>query len=240
MKKIINSGIYDIDLEGSNADEFIGNHPTLILRSIKNEEMYYAFPLTTYTLERWKKYKKNYCCRILTTNSIVRIDKVQIIHSSKIMNYLKKYNRWIKNDQFLIPTPAEIRMVYERYKEYLKLTTDKAIKEYEKYYDCYNNLINALNKQLNHHIEQDGIKINRNENVVCIDLKYATNLTFDDVKHIIFSIFGKQNVKVSYSMEEAVIIIEISKAELLLTLENIYDNMNLTKGNDNKTSVKLC
>lgn len=35
MKQIINSGIYSVDLHGTNNAEFAGEHPSLILRSIK-------------------------------------------------------------------------------------------------------------------------------------------------------------------------------------------------------------
>ena len=45
MKQIINSGIYSVDLHGTNNAEFAGEHPSLILRSIKNKDMYYIILL---------------------------------------------------------------------------------------------------------------------------------------------------------------------------------------------------
>ena len=57
MKYIINSGVYSVDFKGTNNAEFNGTHPALILKSVKNEDMYYVIPLTTYTKERWKKYR---------------------------------------------------------------------------------------------------------------------------------------------------------------------------------------
>ena len=49
MKYRIDSGIYAVDLEGTNDAEFNGQHPSIVIKSIKNEDMFYVIPLTTYT-----------------------------------------------------------------------------------------------------------------------------------------------------------------------------------------------
>lgn len=134
MKYIINSGIYSVDFKGTNNAEFDGNHPALILKSVKNTEMYYVIPLTTYTKERWKKYRKLLCCRIVSIGSIARIDKMLIMHKSKIPK------RWVKNDNLLIPTPNEIATVYNRVFEYLSLSINTSLEGYKKFYKNYETL----------------------------------------------------------------------------------------------------
>ena len=126
MKSIINSGIYAVDLKGTNDAEFKGIHPSLIMQSIKNKEMYYVIPLTTYSKYKWKKLRKFLCCRIVSINSIARIDKVQIIHKDRIPK------RWMEGETLLVPTPNEILTVYNRLLEYTKLSTKKSIEEYNK------------------------------------------------------------------------------------------------------------
>lgn len=47
MKDIITGGVYAVDLHGTEAYEFKGVHPALIVRMLKEEKMYYVVPLTT-------------------------------------------------------------------------------------------------------------------------------------------------------------------------------------------------
>lgn len=234
MKYIINSGIYDINWEGQNDAEFFGNHPTLILKSIKNKQMYYLFPLTTYTPERWKKYQKLNCCRITSTNSIVRIDKVKVFHRLQIKN------RWIKDNMFIIPTPEEVNVVYQKYIEYIATCIQSSVTDYKKYYKNYNKLFNMLYVSFVEYNFSDDLIFKFDENLIEFNLNLASKLTFDDIKHIIFSILGKENVSVTYNKEKAIVIIYITNKKLLLTIEDQYDIFNLTKGNVNKTSVNIC
>lgn len=233
MKKIINSGIYDIEFQGDNDAEFIGNHPTLILKSIKNKEMFYVFPLTTYTEERWKQYKKNYCCRIITTNSIVRIDKVKVLHRLEIRN------RWIKNDLFIIPKPEEIATVYKKYLEYIEFSTNASIKDYQKYYKCYNTFLTSLYDLIENHIFSNDFIIDFAVSSITFNSNLVYHLSFDDVKHIIYSVIGKDNVSISCDKGNNTITIKIKKDEIILTMKREYDKLILTKGNVNKTSVNI-
>lgn len=227
MQYIINGGIYDIDLNGTNDAEFIGSHPALILKSIKNSKMYYVIPLTTYTKERWKNYRKYYCCRITTTNSIARIDKLKIMHKSEIEN------RWIKNDIFLMPTPSELNAVFTKFKEYIDLTTKACIKDYNKYQDNYN----LLYKKLYTHFETLNIDLDIKmkfceTNFICtFDMNLVTKLTFDDIKHISYSIIGKDFLYVSYDKNLHIITLVIKNSyKNALTLKEKNDIVNLTKG----------
>lgn len=65
-----------------------------------------------------EKYRKLLCCRIVSINSIARIDKILILHKDKIPK------RWLENDGLLIPTPNEIRTVYNRVCEYISLSIE--------------------------------------------------------------------------------------------------------------------
>lgn len=216
MKHIINSGIYDIDLKGKNKDEFMGNHPTLILKSIKNEAMFYAFPLTTFNPERWSNYKRNGCCRITTTNSIVRIDKVMILHRTRIKN------RWIKGDIFIIPTPKEIRVVYKAYLNYIKMSSEKSINAYEKYYSCYNNFIKKLHKHFIEGCCQNDFIMDFDNRTIQFNHKLVYYLTFDDIKHCIYCVLNKNDISVRGIKDKKCIEILIKNNDLLLTLKNKY------------------
>lgn len=234
MKYIINSGIYDINWDGQNEAEFIGNHPTLILKSIKNKQMYYVFPLTTYTAERWEKYRKLNCCRITSTNSIVRIDKVKVLHRLQIKN------RWIKNDMFIIPTPEEVSVVYQKYIEYITTCVDSSVTDYRKYHENYNKLLKMLYESFVEYNFSDDLTFKFDDNIIEFSLNLASKLTFDDIKHIIFSILGKENVSVTYNKEKLVVTITVTDKVLLLTIKEKYSIFNSTKGNVNKTNVKIC
>lgn len=84
MKNIINGAIYDVNLKGVDASEFKGSHPAVIVELSKRKR-FFVVPLTTYTKDRWDKAKKvGFGKRILSTNSIARIDKMKIIHSRDI------------------------------------------------------------------------------------------------------------------------------------------------------------
>lgn len=231
MKSTINSGVYNINLKGTNDAEFYGHHPTLILRSVKNSEMYYVFPLTTFTEERWEKCRKKYCCRIVTSNSIVRIDKVKILHRLEIIS------RWIKEDAFIIPEPKEIKNVYKKYQEYIKLSVDVALSDYKKYYDCYNKFVNIFHKSFCLYDFDDEFFIDLDNKFITFNSSLVYYLTFDDVKHIIYSFIPEQKIDIIPDKKNNIIKIEIKNDKLLLTIKKEYDNVMATKGNVNKSSV---
>ena len=90
MKTIINGGVYRVDFIGSHPCEFTGPHPTLVIRTLRESDMYIAVPLTSYTPYRWERCrKKGFGTRILSSNSIARIDKFKIVHKNDINNRWK-------------------------------------------------------------------------------------------------------------------------------------------------------
>ena len=58
IQRYVNGGIYSIEFRGS-APEFNGIHPAIIIRTLKETDLYVVIPLTTYTSERWEKTKKH-------------------------------------------------------------------------------------------------------------------------------------------------------------------------------------
>ena len=128
MKDIITGGVYAVDLQGTESYEFKGVHPALIVRMLKEEKMYYVVPLTTYTKERWEKCKrKGFGTRIISTNSIARVDKMNIVSEKQVQG------RYYNAGHLVIPTEDEIAAVLKRVEEYISLTDDKSNKEYGKF-----------------------------------------------------------------------------------------------------------
>lgn len=128
MKDIITGGVYAVDLHGTESYEFKGIHPALIVRMLKEEKMYYVVPLTTYTKERWDKCKrKGFGTRIISTNSIARVDKMNIVSEKQVQG------RYYNAGHLVIPTENEIEVVLARVEEYISLTDNKSNKEYRKF-----------------------------------------------------------------------------------------------------------
>lgn len=228
MKSIINSGIYAVDLKGTNDAEFKGIHPSLIMQSIKNKEMYYVIPLTTYSKYKWKKLRKFLCCRIVSINSIARIDKVQIIHKDRIPK------RWMEGETLLVPTPNEILTVYNRLLEYTKLSTKKSIEEYNKFYKNYNTIYNSFTTLLSNPstdlLKMYTIEIKGNDMYITFPLKYIEHISFEDVKRILWAIIGKDQMNVTFDKNMNILLVKVHKnKKSILTLKKWYDNMNSTE-----------
>lgn len=137
MQSIINGGIYRVNFAGKSDAEFKGDHPTLLIRTLKEEQIYLVVPLTSYTKEKMDKVRqKGSGYRIKSTNSIARIDKMQIVHKNNIKN------RWKNNYIFLKIEKEELKALNNKVNEYMKLSSDKAEKEYGKYMEQYNQMYN--------------------------------------------------------------------------------------------------
>ena len=227
MKYIINSGIYSVDFKGTNNAEFNGTHPALILKSIKNPEMYYVIPLTSYTKERWKKYRKLLCCRIVSIESIARIDKMLIMHKNKIPR------RWVEGDSLLVPTPNEISTVYNRVMEYMSLSINTSIEEYKKFYKNYETLyhdfIELLTTPSHESMNKFLIDIDDDLNI-SYSLNNVTNLSSEDIKRILWAILGKDNIEVTFDKCNNILLVKTKKnTKNVLTFMKWYDSIKLTE-----------
>lgn len=128
MIDVINGGVYAVDLGGAEAYEFKGVHPALVVRTLKEEQMYVVVPLTTYKEERWEKCKrKGFGARILSTNSIARIDKMNIVTKKSIQG------RYYNAGNMVVPDTVEVEKVLSKVTEYIELSNQKSLKEYDKY-----------------------------------------------------------------------------------------------------------
>jgi len=228
MKHTINSGIYAVDLKGTNNAEFAGIHPSLILKSIKNKDMYYVIPLTSYTKEKWKKQRKLLCCRIVSIDSIARIDKMQIIHKDKIPR------RWFEEESLLVPTPNEILTVYNRVLEYTSLSINDSIEDYKKFYKNYEKFYNDFSELFINPSKEllNKFNVSMDEDYLYVEtsLNTVSHLSFEDVKRILWSILGKDTINVTYNKSANILLVKVNKKENnVLTLVKWYDSIELTE-----------
>lgn len=128
MVDVINGGVYAVDLGGTEAYEFKGVHPALVIRTLKEEQMYVVVPLTTYTEERWEKCKrKGFGVRILSTNSIARVDKMNIVSKKYIQG------RYYNAGEVVVASVLEVEKLLRKVEKYIELSDEKTLKEYNKY-----------------------------------------------------------------------------------------------------------
>lgn len=207
MKKIINGGLYNVVFEGARSSEFNGGHPTLVIRTLKEKELYFAIPLTTYTKEKWNKIKRvGFGKQIESTNSIARIDKMQVIHESDIRN------RWSDTSGITKIEPTDLVLLNNKILEYLKLSNENVENEYNKYcqqYDfIYANIKNILNSTVDienniFEFQSFGGKMKLQSEIYNFSL-----LSIADIKEIIKKITGHRYCEVSKDNNKIVILLK--------------------------------
>lgn len=206
MKSIINAGVYQVDLQGSLDSEFCGRHPSIIVRTLYEENIYYIIPLTTYTKEKWERLRRYGCCKILSVNSIARIDKIQIRNKTNIPK------RWLKEYKLIIPTYEETINVFRKMRESFTLAFDKCEKEYMKYNTQYNDFSDNCCKLFNGLLHESGfVTDNIDSGIFTYPLSCVNFLSFEDVKNILYQYIDLQSDK-------------------LLTIKCKYDTMNCIEG----------
>ena len=186
MKDIITGGVYAVDLHGTESYEFKGVHPALIVRMLKEEEMYYVVPLTTYTKERWDKCKrKGFGTRIISTNSIARVYKMNIVSKKQVQG------RYYNAGHLVILTENEIESVLVRVEEYISLTNDKSNKEYRKFVTQRANFEKSMDilmeKQFDEFLYPINIKSDMSFCYPCTELSYISNADIKDIISIKFN-----------------------------------------------------
>lgn len=225
MKDIITGGVYAVDLHGTESYEFKGVHPALIVRMLKEEKMYYVVPLTTYTKERWDKCKrKGFGTRIVSTNSIARVDKLNVVSEKQVQG------RYYNAGHLVIPTKEEVKCVLERVEEYMLLTDGKTYKEYEKYViqcDKFEESTNILReKEFEKFLFPITIESDLTFLYPCNELSYMDNA---DIKDIISNRFNCSLVIISKEGNNMKISIKIG-SENLLTFSQAYVTFVSQKG----------
>ncbi len=170
----INNGVYEVDFDGKTTAEFSAPHPAIVVRTIAEPELFYIVPLTSYTPERWKVLRKRGCCRILSTGSIARVDKIQVLHERRIVQrYLKQY-------KLLLPEPDEIEIVHDHIIQYLSLGFEKSRKEYKRFYAQATQFQEDSQKAFSHRVTET-LFTQESETVLSYPLSKVNLLTFDDI-----------------------------------------------------------
>lgn len=202
MKSIVNGGIYNINYSGTSNAEFNGKHPSLVIRTLKENEIYLVVPLTSYTKSKMEKIRKSgYGKRIISTNSIARIDKLLVVHRNTIKN------RWMVGSYSLKIDPSEFELLNKKVTDYIILTTQKAEKELEKYTAQYSNVCASLDEIIKNTISKNNmfiiIKKEKITQLICkkSDLYW---LSGDDLNEIVNNHLGS-HVKITYSNKDIII-----------------------------------
>lgn len=199
MQNTINGGIYRVHFNGTSNSEFRGDHPTVVIRTLKEDEIYLVVPLTSYTKEKMEKArKKGFGYRINSTNSIARIDKIQIVNKTNIKN------RWMENQITLRITKEELIDLTSKVNDYINLSGEKATKEYSKYIDQYEKTLSEFKDLYERKQKSDNMfKIVETEGNITIScLKKDVHwLSVKDMLDITKQFYTSSNItsKVEYS-----------------------------------------
>ena len=204
MKKVINGCIYAIDLGGTEEYEFKGVHPAMVVRMLKEEKMYYVVPLTTYTKERWEKCKRQgFGCRIVSTNSIARVDKINIVTEKQI------HSRYYNSEKLVCAEPAEIEKVILRVEEYFKLSNQKGLNEYKKFYSEKKVFENKMYQFWIDNKFDDvyyNVKIEKGSIELELGKDEIRNLTFNDIVQVLSELLDASKLHFEKKGNQSIII----------------------------------
>lgn len=204
MKKVINGCIYAIDLGGTEEYEFKGVHPAMVVRMLKEEKMYYVVPLTTYTKERWEKCKRQgFGCRVVSTNSIARVDKINIVTEKQI------HSRYYNSEKLVCAEPAEIEKVILRVEEYFKLSNQKGLNEYKKFYSEKKVFENKMYQFWIDNKFDDvyyNVKIEKGSIELELGKDEIRNLTFNDIVQVLSELLDASKLHFEKKGNQSIII----------------------------------
>ena len=226
MVDVINGGVYAVDLGGTEAYEFKDVHPALVIRTLKEEQMYVVVPLTTYTEERWEKCKrKGFGVRILSTNSIARVDKMNIVSKKCIQG------RYYNAGEVVIASVSEVEKLMKKVEKYIELSNEKMLKEYNKYMIQREEFEKEIEKLYS--VEKMGdfsYQYTVGEN---LEFRYPLSkvsfLSNTDIKAVINNKAEDLGIDIKKVGFELKVTIKLN-ADKLLTFKNEYDKLKTQKG----------
>lgn len=228
MKKVINGCIYAIDLGGTEEYEFKGVHPAMVVRMLKEEKMCYVVPLTTYTKERWEKCKRQgFGCRIVSTNSIARVDKINIVTEKQI------HSRYYNSEKLVCAEPAEIEKVILRVEEYFKLSNQKGLNEYKKFYSEKKVFENKMYQFWIDNKFDDvyyNVKIEKGSIELELGKDEIRNLTFNDIVQVLSELLDASKLHFEKKGNQSIIICFNVDHKIALTFQEKYDKFKSQKG----------
>lgn len=228
MKKVINGCIYAIDLGGTEEYEFKGVHPAMVVRMLKEEKMYYVVPLTTYTKERWEKCKRQgFGCRVVSTNSIARVDKINIVTEKQI------HSRYYNSEKLVCAELAEIEKVILRVEEYFKLSNQKGLNEYKKFYSEKKVFENKMYQFWIDNKFDDvyyNVKIEKGSIELELGKDEIRNLTFNDIVQVLSELLDASKLHFEKKGNQSIIICFNVDHKIALTFQEKYDKFKSQKG----------
>lgn len=200
----------------------------MVVRMLKEEKMYYVVPLTTYTKERWEKCKRQgFGCRIVSTNSIARVDKINIVTEKQI------HSRYYNSEKLVCAEPAEIEKVILRVEEYFKLSNQKGLNEYKKFYSEKKVFENKMYQFWIDNKFDDvyyNVKIEKGSIELELGKDEIRNLTFNDIVQVLSELLDASKFHFEKKGNQSIIICFNVDHKIALTFQEKYDKFKSQKG----------
>ena len=231
MVKYVYCGLYDIDLHGETYAEFDGEHTTMIVQTKKEPKMYIVIPFTSYEPNRWKKLKKKMCCRVESTNSIARIDRIKIINDSDITK------RWIdiEKKSLLVPSKEDVEKVLKKSLAYIEASFNQSYSFYLDYL--------KEREVLEDNIKKTFIDFDFNNSIFTFDftednvtkisfsMDYVKSMAMIDIQDFFNKIFNRRKFTVKIIDVKKLIVVSVKNSdENMLTIKEKYDSIMSTEG----------
>lgn len=231
MVKYVYCGLYDIDLHGETYAEFDGEHPTMIIQTKKEPKMYIVIPFTSYEPDRWKKLKKKMCCRVESTNSIARIDRIKIINNSDISK------RWIDTEKksLLIPSKEDVDKILKKALAYIESSFNQSYSSYLEYLKEREIIDNNIKKTFIDFDFRNSIFtfdfLNENVTNISFSMNYVKNMAMIDIQDFFNKIFNRRKFTIKIIDDTKFIIVTVKNSdEKMLTIKEKYDSIMATEG----------
>lgn len=231
MVKYVFCGLYDIDLHGKTYAEFDGEHPTMIIQTKKEPRMYIVIPFTSYDDQKWKKYKKKMCCRVESTNSIARIDRIKIIHDSDINK------RWIdiQLKSLLVPTKEDVDKVLKKALAYIEASFRESYSSYLKYLDereSFGEYVKSTFEKYEFSTSIFSFDFSDEKNAkISFPMSYVDTMAVIDLQDTFNKVFKRKNFTIKIIDSSKIVLITVKNIDKkLLTIKEEYDKINSTEG----------
>lgn len=193
--------------------------------------MYIVIPFTSYEPNRWKKLKKKMCCRVESTNSIARIDRIKIINDSDITK------RWIdiEKKSLLVPSKEDVEKVLRKALAYIEASFNQS-------YSFYLNYLKER-EVLEDNIKKTFIDFDFNNSIFTFDftednvtkisfpMDYVKSMAMIDIQDFFNKIFNRRKFTVKIIDSKKLIVVSVKNSdEKMLTIKEKYDSIISTEG----------
>lgn len=193
--------------------------------------MYIVIPFTSYETERWKKLKNKMCCRVESTNSIARIDRIKIINDTDISK------RWIdiETKSLLIPSKQDIDKVLKKALAYIGASFDESYSSYLKYLNEREIFEENIKKTFDEYEFKGSIfsfDFSGDSNTkISFSMNHVETMAMIDIQDFFNKIFKRKNFTVKIIDYAKTITITVKNTDKkLLTIKEEYDKINSTEG----------